>query len=155
MHSIKASSKVRAICIQTKEEKSAISDRGDRKLIFFSFPLYIIYMAIVSVCCQHFSLFQPDQSSGGYNMKEWSTLTLDPEVGTKFDYVVNYHYVSPIHRMFFCMRVSTEQENKHEEREKGSGIFLHSHSLALMVNINPLSFYSITMLYNLKRENRK
>ena len=57
--------------------------------------------------------------------------------------------------MFFCMRVSTEQENKHEEREKGSGIFLHYHSLALMVNINPLSFYSITMLYDLKRKNRK
>ena len=53
------------------------------------------------------------------------------------------------------MRVSTEQENKHEEREKGSGIFLHYHSLALMVNINPLSFYSITMLYDLKRKNRK
>ena len=26
-------------------------------------------------------------------MKEWSTLTLDPEVATKSDYVVNYHYV--------------------------------------------------------------
>ena len=88
-------------------------------------------------------------------MKEWSTLTLDPEVGTKFDYVVNYHYVSPIHRMFFCLRVSTEQENKHEEREKGSGIFLHSHSLAFTVNINPRRFYSITTFYDLKRKNRK
>ena len=57
--------------------------------------------------------------------------------------------------MFFCMRVSREQEKKHEAREKRSGIFLHYRSLALMVNINPLSFYSITMLYDLKRKNRK
>ena len=102
----------------TKERRKKVQFMTGRIEIsfFFSFPLYIIYMAIVSVPCQHFSLFQPDQSSGGYNMKEWSTLTLDPEVGTKFDYVVNYHYVSPIHRMSFCMRVSTEQENKHEAR---------------------------------------
>lgn len=77
-----------------RREKVRFPSGGIENSFFFSFPLYIIYMAIVSVCCQHFSLFQPDQSSGGYNMKEWSTLTLDPEVGTKFDYVVNYHYVS-------------------------------------------------------------
>ena len=72
-----------------RREKVRFPSGGIENSFFFSFPLYTIYMAIVSVPCQHFFLFQPDQSSGGYNMKEWSTLTLDPEVGTKFDYVVN------------------------------------------------------------------
>ena len=39
-------------------------------------------------------------------MKEWSTLTLDPEVGTKFDYVVNYHYVNLSTGCFFSLHES-------------------------------------------------